>query len=354
MVCNGQSSITADQADHCLALALGRFPESQQIAPQIVRQVFVERSGLLREPEPGRLDFIHNILKEYLAGDRFAARGDEGQLVEHALDPAWQPSILFAAGSPNPGFADRLIDRLLAAADAPLGRLRCLFGGTDGARATRLFAVLCGGHALHLSAQNRHRLNSILESSNRPLSVSESESYAALGDFVVPYLSYDPNLPARTLVACVRTLRLIGTEDSKACLKGYCAERRATVVSELRQAVDPLELTVVQEQLLPIVELDPEVKQQLEQAEPVHVLRGLRQLTLHELHPTDLAALNELPELQRIQVRTPSPTAIESLLMSFDRLFGNVSCVNSLGMTLLPIPAGTFLMGSPASDQQAA
>jgi hypothetical protein len=353
MVRNGQSSVPVVQADVCLAEALGRFPKSQQVEAGIVRQVFVERSGLLREPEPGRLDFIHNTLKEYLAGDRFAALGDEGQLVDHALDPAWQPSILFAAGSAIPGFADRLIDRLLAATDAPLARVARFFGGVDAARATRLFAVRCGGDALHLSAQNRQRLNAILEDSNRPLSVSESESFAALGDFVVPYLTYDSKLAARTLLACVRTLRLIGTEAAEACLNDYRSERRATVVSELKQVLDPLELVVVQEGLLPIVELDPEVKQRLEQTSPVEVMRGLNKLTIHRPPPIDLAPLAELPELKRVHVHGLLPESIESLakLASLERLRGNVYAVNSIGTDLVPIPAGTFLMGSPASDR---
>jgi hypothetical protein len=129
-----------------------------------------------------------------------------------------------------------------------------------------LFAVQCGGVALNLSPRNRERLNQILKTTQRPLNLSEAESFAALGDFVVQYLKYDQKLPARTLVACARTLRLIDTDVARECLKGYGDDQRPTVVSELRQVLDPLQLRVVQQTLLPIVECDCAVKERLQDA----------------------------------------------------------------------------------------
>ncbi len=291
MVRNEESSVTVVQADTCLREALSRFDENSRIAAKVVRDGFLERSGLLRESEPGRLDFVHNTLKEFLAGERFAALGDEGQLVPHALEPNWQPTILFAAASATPGFADRLVERLLNMDAADLARMRRWLGGADPSRAHKLFAVRCGEMALHLEQETRQRLKEILEDSNRPLTISEAESFAALGDFIVPHLGYDPSLPARTLVACVRSLTLIGTPAAKNCLKTYCGERRTTVVSELKQVLDPLELLVVQEQLQPVLQYAPSVQEELQHAPLSTVLRGRATLEFDSLPDLDLTPL---------------------------------------------------------------
>lgn len=239
MVRNGQSSVPAEQADRCFAEALRRFPGHLAGGAADLRQAFVERSGLLREPEPERIDFVHNTLKEYLAGDRFAQLGDTGPLVEHVLDPAWQPAILFAAGSRAVGFADRLIERLLDDGGVTR-RMSSLIGwprGADTERARKIFAVRCGGATLHLEESIRNKLNDVLKSASRPASVAESEAFAALGDFVVPFLKYEPNLPAKTAVACIRTLRFIGTPQALDCLWEYfLAERRPSVFAELKDA----------------------------------------------------------------------------------------------------------------------
>jgi len=362
MVRNGQSSVAADQADGCIAEALSRFAphtsptrqrEDQHAAD--VRRALVERSGLLREPAPGRLDFIHNTLKEYLAGDRFAHLWDAGLLVDHALDSAWQPAIMFAAGSRVVGFADEFIDHLLASADSPLARTKSAvagwFGGSDTARARKLFAVRCGGDALHLSQRNRQRLSEVLQTTSRPLTVAESEAFAALGDFVVPFLMHDPELPARTAVACVRTLRLIGTDEARECLLGYCGERRPTVVSELRLAVEPIELAVVQDELLPIVRCDQQVLQRLATESPAAVLRMTESLDLENLSTRNLTPLANLPNLKRANLRGPRAWGIST--ESATQLRSKLTFVNSIGTPMTLIPAGEFVMGSPDKDTEA-
>jgi len=237
MVVNGQSSVAVTEADHCFSEALRRFPGLMPNNVKDIRLGFVERSGLLREPLPGRIDFVHNTLKEYLAGDRFAHLGHTGPLVEHALDPAWQPTILFAASSRVVGFADALTQRLLD--DVSMGRRVAQLLGFPPAveqKARRVFAARCGHAALHLSETIQQRIEDVLSNASRPESIAESAAFATLGDFIVPRLAYDDRLPARTTAACIRTLAMIGTKAARQLLSGYIADQRPTVRAELAEA----------------------------------------------------------------------------------------------------------------------
>ena len=46
----------------------------------------MERSGLLREPKEGSLEFLHNTFKEFLAGEKIALLGDAGHLAHLCQD----------------------------------------------------------------------------------------------------------------------------------------------------------------------------------------------------------------------------------------------------------------------------
>jgi predicted NACHT family NTPase len=63
----------------------------------------MERSGLLREPAAGRVDFVHRTFQEYLAAKAAVDNDEIGQLVANAHDDQWLgPASRVAefAGSP--------------------------------------------------------------------------------------------------------------------------------------------------------------------------------------------------------------------------------------------------------------
>jgi hypothetical protein len=71
------------------------------------------QSGLLREPTPGRIDFIHRTFQEYLAG-KAAIEGNEiGLVLDHAFDVQWHEVIIMAAGHAQPWQRAELIRGLL-------------------------------------------------------------------------------------------------------------------------------------------------------------------------------------------------------------------------------------------------
>ena len=113
MVVNGKSTVTTEEAEEKVAQALRFFPSYSESDAPVVCRSLIERSGMLRQSRPGHIDFLHNTFKEYLAAERFVEEGNDGLLAKEALDPAWQPVVLFAVATEKKGFASQLIEQIL-------------------------------------------------------------------------------------------------------------------------------------------------------------------------------------------------------------------------------------------------
>ena len=74
-----------------------------------------------------------------------------------------------------------------------------------------------------------------------PRSLEEAEAMASLGDELVPLIAHEGDR-ADIARACVRLLRLIGSEHALEKLRAYLDDRRQVVAEELAFAFNPLEL----------------------------------------------------------------------------------------------------------------
>ncbi|MFI9378986.1 NACHT domain-containing protein [Streptomyces parvulus] len=78
-----------------------------------VLRALLLRSGLLREPADGRLDFLHRTFQDYL-GARLAVQDlDFGLLIDHAGDDAWEDVILLSVAHARPREAEHMLRRLI-------------------------------------------------------------------------------------------------------------------------------------------------------------------------------------------------------------------------------------------------
>ena len=68
---------------------------------QEVLEYLLQRSGVLREPSRGRIDFIHRTIQEYLTARQVADDGDMDLLVRNAHRDQWREIIVMAAGRAN-------------------------------------------------------------------------------------------------------------------------------------------------------------------------------------------------------------------------------------------------------------
>lgn len=319
MADNQESSITEAAAIDRTRAALRRFPGADEGDAPVVTKALVERSGMLRERRAGSIDFTHNTLRDYLAAEIFVEDGDVPKLARNAADDAWRQVVRFAAASDNRRFATELIERILAEADR---------AAPAPARRLRVAALDCRYAALNLDAATVGRVNAVESGLVPPQTMEDAEALAAGGNAVVPLLRYRTMRP-ECAAASVRALRLIGTPQARQMLTEYYGERRAPVIDELCQAVNPLLLDYVREQLATSGGFQDAVARQItdlgplggmtglerldlsgctaiRDLSPIRTLQNLKSLILPDARISDLSPVTALPSLQSLALHAPA------------------------------------------------
>lgn len=231
MVFNRESQIADQRFEMIVRSSLRQLRDIQneQDYKDVCRGL-IERSGLLRRPKAGSVEFIHNTFKEYLAGELFAKIGDYGALADNALKSGWNEVILFAVRADVPNFADELVKKLLE--HDPVHEL-----DVRDSRAKKLFAARVAAESHRLDPGLKMKAQKILGDNPRPEDLSEAESFAALSDYIVPSLKWKAGLSYEQAVASAKTLRLIGTEKALSALIEFDRDTREAVWEEVGSAL---------------------------------------------------------------------------------------------------------------------
>ncbi|HYO15196.1 MAG TPA: leucine-rich repeat domain-containing protein [Thermoanaerobaculia bacterium] len=300
MILNGESSITLDRAREKVADALRSLSEQSEEDAEVVCQALVERSGMLRETKPGHIDFIHNTFKEYLAADAFVDSKDAGFIARQALeDPVWQRVALFAVATRRRGFADELIERILKTGS---GTRFWKTIGSESTRERQLLALRCKAAALFVAPELEEKLQTIAETLFPPQGMDDAEALATAGDAFVALLGYRTDLKAHEAAACVRALRLIGTQRARSTLEEYIDDRRDSVVSELAQALNPLLLPGIQVRVEAGLRLAPWIASQVSDLSPLLELDDLQSLDIAGTQAWDFSSLSRLMHLEQLDL----------------------------------------------------
>lgn len=230
MVRNGESEIDSDTAIGRLKQSLSTLQEAPDNAYPVFR-VLLERSGLLREPVSGRMDFVHRTFQEYLAAKATIDSDAIGELVRNADDDQWGEVIVLAVGQANQRQADRLIRGLLGHAQQDRPRfIRGLLGRSqqDQPLARRLLAVASMQEVHRLEPDLRRAVDEIIPSLIPPESMEQAEKLSIAGERLLPslaqYWSRDPTKSAET----IRAASLVG---------GHAAlDVIVTIIQEIQQS----------------------------------------------------------------------------------------------------------------------
>jgi NACHT domain len=78
-----------------------------------VLEYLLERSGVIREPVVGWVDFVHRSFQEYLAAQAAVDRDDIEALIERAADEQWRQVVIVAAGLGNKRQIEKIFSGLL-------------------------------------------------------------------------------------------------------------------------------------------------------------------------------------------------------------------------------------------------
>src|SRR5690242_12163390 len=84
-------------------------------SPESVLLCLVESSAVSRESAPGRIDFLHQTLAEYLAARAVIDQGAIGSLLARAHEELWSDVTVLAAGQATETDCVRLLNGLLKA-----------------------------------------------------------------------------------------------------------------------------------------------------------------------------------------------------------------------------------------------
>jgi NACHT domain len=222
---NGLVDADAERVVGQVERRLRQIPTVRATAEEVYGYLLV-RSGVLRQPRPGRASFIHKTFQEYLAAKRIVDTDSLDQVLRHATSDAYREVITMAAGHARPHEAGRLVNALLDKADAPSvsrGRRSKLV----------LLAIACVEMATELGPDVRRRCLSYLESVMPPQKVNTARIIAAIGEDVLPRLPPGTSpMTHASAVGVLRTAALIGGPQALDLIGTFRDDARPAVMQE--------------------------------------------------------------------------------------------------------------------------
>ena len=181
------------------------------------------RTGVLREPVPDRVDFVHRTFLEYLAASEATEGEHIATLVGHAHLDTWRQTIIMACGHAKRSQVNDLLARILALIDKG-----------DRQKHLRLLAASCLETITDLDPYLRTRINwMISEHLVPPRDDVDVEELAVLGHLVLRYLpSSLDGLDVDTAVATIRVAMLTYHIDALQLLADYARQADKPMIQQ--------------------------------------------------------------------------------------------------------------------------
>ncbi|AXG77172.1 NACHT domain-containing protein [Streptomyces paludis] len=225
LIRNGQVEAARDEAVEMVGAWLAAMPQVAGAAEHVFQHLLI-RSGLLREPVPGAVDFVHRTFQDYLGAKAAVEARDFGVLVKNAHDDQWDDVVRMAVGHARVDERARLLKQLLRRADrAPRLRNRLV-----------LLAATCLEHAPELDPEVRGEVERRTEELVPPRGRQDAEELAKVGELVIELLPGPEGLDESTAAAVVRTAGLIKGDAALAVISRFREDVRPWVVDEVSEA----------------------------------------------------------------------------------------------------------------------
>ncbi len=225
---NNRSEISLEQAAVHVGRKLAgmRHLDSLQDGTTVLESLR-DRSGVLRSPTLGRLDFVHRTFQEYLAAEEAAEEDRIGNLVGRAHLDLWRETIIMAAGHANRPQREELLTGILDRAVAEPRWTRKL----------RLLAAACQETVPQLSEELAGRVDTAVETLLPARRENDPAQLAAVGTSLLRKMPRSlTELTEKAAVQTVRTVALIGGSEALGLLSSYVGDKRGLVVRQLIQS----------------------------------------------------------------------------------------------------------------------
>ncbi|MET9507603.1 NACHT domain-containing protein [Streptomyces flavidovirens] len=196
LIRNGRTEMDRTRAESIIADTLPAVPEVAALGDaKAVFTHFLHRSGLLRQPGPGTVDFIHRTFQDFLGARAAVDEGDFGVLVGHAADDQWEDVIRMSVAHARPRERAGFFTDLLAYGDSH----------ADAAVRTRvhLLAAACLEDAAELSPAVRQEVEHRAAALIPPADPQAARELAAAGPVILDLLPGPEGLDERTAARVV-------------------------------------------------------------------------------------------------------------------------------------------------------
>jgi len=212
-----------DVAEQMIADKISMMPRVRAEAKDVL-EYLLQRSGLLREPIKGRIDFVHRTIQEYLTAKEIAHDSDIEPLIMAAHLDQWWEVIVMTVGHANTPLRIRLFQELLA-------RIRA---EPRHARRLKLLIAACQETLSDTPRILQREINACIADLVPPRDRISARSLAMGGDAVLERLPRSlEGLSAAVAQATIRTAYSINGPEALDLLEAYVTDPRDQVHEEL-------------------------------------------------------------------------------------------------------------------------
>ncbi|MFJ2651784.1 NACHT domain-containing protein [Streptomyces sp. NPDC087420] len=225
LIRNGQAQAARSETEERVGRWLDSMPQVQGTAGQVFQHLLI-RSGLLREPVPGTVDFVHRTFQDYLGAKAAVEERDFGVLIRNAHDDQWDDVVRMAVGH--------------ARADERVILLRGLLRRADGEAPHRnrlmLLAAASLEHAPVLDPAVRGEIERRTGELIPPRGLAEAEELAKAGQLVLELVPGPEGLDEDSAAAVVRVAALVGGDAALEVVSRFREDGRPAVSIQLSHA----------------------------------------------------------------------------------------------------------------------
>ncbi|MFB7229345.1 NACHT domain-containing protein [Streptomyces fimicarius] len=232
-----RNGLVEARQDEAVSLVTDWMSAMSQVrgAPSQVFAHLLNRSGLLREPAPGAVGFVHRTFQDFLGAKAAVEARDFGVLIRHAHEDQWDDVVQMAVGHARPDERASLLTALLERADAE----------PDQGHRLILLAAASLIHAPELDPEVRQRVEASTERMLPPNSQESIDELAKVGDLALELLSSMlDGLSERESAAVVRTAAAVGSEAAYELVKQFRYDQRELVSDAVSTAWKDFEAEV--------------------------------------------------------------------------------------------------------------
>jgi Leucine-rich repeat (LRR) protein len=304
MLENSYASVEVARVDGHFERLIPQLRLSPTMTGAMLREFFVGRAGLLREPVMGIIDFAHRSFQEFLAAREALAEDDIGVLITKAHDDQWREVILVAVGLARPREREELLRGLMDRGDREPHNRAYL----------HLLAVACLETSGRLEPEITKAAIERAQQLVPPQDADTARLIAGAGDAIVPLLAPNIDYSEQEIILCIDTLGQIGTSTAMAAIATYASsewDNNIPPIGSFGAAWDYFDrLSYAKNVLASFKQLS---LNNINSLEGFEFLTELESLYLELTVPVDLTLLTKLSKLKELGVSYAPGTNLEPL-----------------------------------------